>query len=461
MALSTRRFVPPLALVVLACLATVAGVEAATAPRSNLVPYPVLVRPLDGEFEPRGGLRVVVSQPANRELHELGELAAEMLRECFGLRPALVPEGAGAKLGPALRLSLVALGRGSSAEAYVLEVTREGIALSAPSPVGLFHGLQTLRQVLADADPGPTIPAVRIEDSPRFSHRGIRLDSSRERLPIDAVERWIELAARCKLNVVHWRLAGPEAWRLETLRYPRLTGAPGAGYSQEEVRRLLAFARQRHVTVVPEVPLWRPPAAAVAAYPELGCGEEGACPPATEFAADVLGEVTELFSGHLVDLGDGGEAAAPDADLWRRLATLLAGRGREAATAGRLPAGSATAGVVLYRRGAAEVAAAARSGFEVIAIENVTGADAALAEAYRFDPVAPDLAPAEGSRVRGAEVAFAVLEPRAAAALPAIAEALWSPLGRDFADFEARLAARANDLSAIAAGAAPIASPPP
>jgi hexosaminidase len=453
--LNARRFVTLLAFLSLASPLAVPAAAAGAPPRWNLVPYPALLQPLDGKFEPRGGLRVVLAQPANREVHELADLAAEMLRENFGLRPTLVPAGAGARHGPALRLSLVALARGSSAESYVLEVTRESIAISAPSPAGLFHGLQTLRQLLADADAGPAIPALRIEDTPRFAYRGFRVDASREWLPLEALERWIELAARFKLNTLHWRLAGPEAWRLETLRYPRLNPAPGAGYSQEDVRRLLAFARQHHVTIVPEVPLWRAPAAAIAAYPELACGEAGPCPPpaAVEFAADVLGEVTGLFPG-MVDLGAGDGAATGDLELWRRLATLLAGRGREAATAGLPPAGE-TAGVVLYRQGAGEVAAAARGGFEVIATGAVAGSEGPLAAAPRFAPVATDLTPAEQRRVRGAEVAFDARGPSASAALPAIAEALWSPAGLDPEDFAQRLAARAKDLAATGASVAP------
>jgi hexosaminidase len=435
-----RRFVPAGTLFVLALCASVPA--AAAARRWNLIPYPQTLRPLDGQFEPRGGLRVVVSQPANRELHELGELAAEILRESFGLRPSLVPEGAGSKIGPALHLSLVALARGASAEAYVLEITSEGMTLAAPSPAGLYYGLQTLRQILAGAGASPSIPAVRIEDSPRFAYRGIRLDSTVERLPVEAIERAVDLASRYKLNMLRWRLTGPAAWRFEAVRYPRLAAEAGGSYSQEEMRRIVDHARERHVEVVPEIDLGRLGAVAESAYPETACTADAACPPAAAIAlaADLAGELVELFPGRVLDIGSA--EGRLDPQIWQRVAGVLAARGREVAMAGEPPSATAASGLVLLRSDAATGAAAAKDGFDVIV---VAGAQGTLAEAYAFDPEAPGLDAMQAKRLRGADVAVPAglhSDARVAAA----AEALWSPLAaRDWTDFASRFEARRAD----------------
>lgn len=449
-----RRFVCAGTLFVLALCAS-APAAAAPARRWNLIPYPQSVRPLEGHFEPRGGLRVVVSQPANRELHELGELAAEILRESFGLRPSLVPEGAGSKIGPALRLSLVALARGASAEAYVLEITSEGMTLAAPSPAGLFYGLQTLRQILAGAGASPSIPAVRIEDSPRFAYRGIRLDSTSERLPVEAVERAIDLAARYKLNALRWQLTGPAVWRLQTVRYPRLAGEVSGSYSQEDVRRIVDHARSRHVEIVPQIDLGRLGTVAESAYPETACTADAACPPAAAIAlaADLAGELVELFPGRVLDIG--GDEGRLDPQIWQRVAGVLAARGREVATAGEPPAAGVASGLVLLRPDAASGAEAAKNGFDVIV---VAGADGTLAEAYAFDPAAPGIDAAQAKRLRGADVAVpGGLDSDDQVA--ASAEALWSPLAaRELTDFQSRFAAHRAD--APAPGGDVAASPP-
>jgi len=398
-----------------AALVVLAAAPAA-AQRLSVVPNPERVQPLDGAFEPRGGLRIVVSQPANRELHELGESAAEILREAFGLRPALVPEGAGAPLGPAMRLTLVALGRGTSPESYVLEITRGGISLSSPSAAGLFYGLQTLRQMLADAADDASIPAVRIEDSPRFAFRGMRLDTSTARVPVEEIERWIDVGAGLKLNVLHWRLGDASGWGLESKADPSLP----ASYSQEDARRLVDYARERYVEIVPELPFAR------------FAGFESACAGAScgSSPAALVAEVTDVFPSRLIDLGEG---ELSDPELWRNLRAELSARGRAA----------------LAARTGAQAAAAARQGSDVVVAGNDRGP--ALADVYAFEPVAADLGAVEAKHVRGAE-ALVGGTPAVSVELQAVAEALWTPAARrDFADFQAR--ARSGEGSAGSASA--------
>lgn len=383
----------------------------ATPPRVDLIPYPSSVSFLDGNFDPAGGMRIVLSHPANAELHRLGELAAEILRERLGLRPLLMPQGAGAGLGfGALRITLTPRPRDGKTEGYELEVGRRDITLSAPSPAGVFYGLQTLRQLLAPAA-GGEIPALRIEDSPRFSWRGLYVDRDRETLPVEALENWIELAARHKLNTLHWRLTGPEVWRVQAVRYPRLEAPPALVYSQEDIRRLVAFAASRYVTLVPEVDLGRESAPVLAAYPELACNGDG-CPSgaALEFSSDVLAEMVELFPGATIDLGAGDKSGEHDAR--RRLVEWLASRGR--------------------------VAVGPRS------IARFAGDAQDLAAVHAFEPL-PEAGAAK--TLLGGEAALAPDSLPAAARMAALAEALWTPQRRrDLADFEARWRVRQAGL---------------
>lgn len=391
-----------------------AGVASAAAPppRLDLIPYPSAVSFLDGNFDPAGGMRIVLSHPANAELHRLGELAAEILRERLGLRPLLMPQGAGAGLGfGSLRIALTPRPRDRKLESYELEVGRRDITLSAPSPAGVFYGLQTLRQLLAPAA-GEPIPSLRIEDAPRFAWRGLYVDRDRETLPVETLENWIELAARHKLNTLHWRLAGADVWRVQAVRYPRLEAPPALIYSQEDVRRLVAFAASRYVTLVPEVDLGRESAPALAAYPGLACNGDG-CPTdaALEFSSDVLAEMVEIFPGTTIDLGAGGENGKDDPR--RRLVEWLASRGRVAANPE--------------------------------SIARFTGDAQDLAAIHAFEP-RPDTG-AAAATLLGGEAALAPETVPAAGRMAALAEALWTPERRpDLGDFEARWRVRQAGL---------------
>src|SRR5690606_33169095 len=171
-----------------------------------------------------------------------------------------------------------------------LEVTPARLLLSARAPAGLFYGVQTMRQLMSgDARNGVTIPAVTIDDAPRFAYRGMHLDVSRHFFPVEFVKRYIDLLAAYKLNRLHWHLTDDQGWRIEIERYPRLTtvGAYrdetvighaawdvphtfdgeryGGYYTQAEIRDVVAYATSRHVTIVPEIEMPGHARAAVAA----------------------------------------------------------------------------------------------------------------------------------------------------------------------------------------------------
>jgi hexosaminidase len=212
-------------------------------------------------------------------------------------------------------------------EGYSDAVAPDGIRISANTGAGLFYGVQTLLQ-LTSASPlsAPRSPLVLVRDWPRFRWRGIHLDVSRNYFSLPTLKRFIDIAARYKLNTFHWHLTDNEAWRLQIRSRPLLTergacAADGAGcgyYSKEAVRELVSYARDRYITIVPEIDIPGHSAAAVRAYPYLSCSsgaQTALCPSAStfHFLDDVLSEVVSMFPGPFVQLG-GDEV---DVSQWR------------------------------------------------------------------------------------------------------------------------------------------------
>jgi hexosaminidase len=224
-------------------------------------------------------------------------------------------------------------------EAYSLVVSPERIVVSSRSPRGLFYGAVTLWQL---ATVSSSIPALEIQDAPRFRWRGLLLDSARHYQSPQFIERLIDTMALHKLNVLQWHLTDDQAWRLEIKKYPKLTevgawrvpagpaaaadidpatGRPrlyGGFYTQDQVREIVAYAAARSVTIVPEIDMPGHASAAIAAYPQLGVLGKPSAVPADwgvyqnlfnveestfTFLEDVLGEVLTLFPGEYVHTG--------------------------------------------------------------------------------------------------------------------------------------------------------------
>ncbi len=232
-------------------------------------------------------------------------------------------------------------------EAYKLEVNTRGIEVRASALGGFIYAIQSLKQLLPveiygtqkAADARWEVPAVKIDDAPRFGYRGMHLDVSRHFFPVDEVKRYIDMMVVHKLNTLHWHLTDDQGWRIEIKRFPRLTevgsvrkgtmighqwdssdGIPYGGYyTQDEIREVVSYAAERAVTVIPEIDLPGHMLAALTAYPHLGCtggpyevwgrwgvAEEVLCPgkeKTFDFIFGVLTEVMELFPSKYIHIG--------------------------------------------------------------------------------------------------------------------------------------------------------------
>jgi hexosaminidase len=273
----------------------------------------------------------------NPELLRLGRYFADWIGIAAAAEPLRVePTTAGGAAG-GIRLQLGEVSEPGD-EAYELTSDRAGITIKARHPAGVFYGLQTLRQLLPPFleheavrfDPERPIqaPAVRIADSPRFIWRGAMLDVARHFLTVDDVKRYIDLMALHKLNRLHLHLADDQGWRIEIKSWPNLTkhggstevgGGPGGYYSQAQYADLVSYARDRYITVVPEIDMPGHTNAALSSYPDLNCdgkprplytgievGFSSLCVDKEvtyKFITDVVGEIAALTSGPYFHIG--------------------------------------------------------------------------------------------------------------------------------------------------------------
>lgn len=214
-----------------------------------LIPQPQQVKWEEGYFPLYACKHIVVGSPG------LGE-TPKQLRQGFlekGIAVSLAPD-----FVPGIPYVEIRLEGGSDAkpDQYTLTVRPEKITLSAPALTGIFHGIQTLRQLMRD---GVMIPACTIKDWPAFSWRGYMVDVGRNFLPVDLLKETIETMSRYKLNIFHLHLTEDIAWRLAIPQFPQLTAPEhmtrhkGQFYTETDLKDLIAFCQERHITLVPEI----------------------------------------------------------------------------------------------------------------------------------------------------------------------------------------------------------------
>jgi hexosaminidase len=409
-------------------------------------------------------------------------------------------------------------------EGYTLEVTADTAKIEALTPRGIFYGVQTLLQLLPPESESPgslsgnpiLIPGLEISDEPRFPWRGFMLDEGRHFHGKETVKLLLEVMARLKMNIFHWHLTEDQGWRVEIPGYPCLTeigawragtaqsllgqgrrhdGRPHGGfYTREEIREVVAYAAERHITVVPEIEMPGHSLAALAAYPEFSCTggpfevatrfgifKDVYCPgkEATfKFLFDVLNEVMNLFPGPYIHIG-GDEApkarwkTCPDCQrclaqerladehelqiyFTNRIASYLTENGRtpigwnEALNSDLHP----QAVIQYWVRNRNQVVAAIRNGRKTIISSYLdyyldhSYSLTPLSRIYQFEPVFAELSETEAENILGVEAPLwtefvpnrARLDFQVFPRLLAVAETGWTTREqKDWVDFRLRL----------------------
>ncbi|MDH6570006.1 hexosaminidase [Streptomyces sp. SAI-117] len=453
---------------------------------TSLIPAPgVLRHPTVGGFV-LGESTVLDAGPGT-------EATARWLRGTLGAVTGLALAPGAGDDGETIRLRVSPEDAGHlGPEGYKLYVNGDDVTIHGGGPAGVFWGAQTLRQLLgpeayrrAPVDPGRRwqLPGTFVEDSPRFRWRGLMLDVARHFMPKDGVLRCLDLMATHKLNVLHFHLTDDQGWRIEIERYPRLTevgswrartkfghrASPlweekphGGFYTRNDIREIVAYAAERHITVVPEIDVPGHSQAAIAAYPELGNTDvidtsslsvwdnwgisANVLAPTDNtlrFYEGVFEELLELFPSQFIHVG-GDECLK---DQWKQSPTAqarikelgladedglqswfighfdrwLTARGRRLIGWDEiLEGGLAEGAAVSSWRGYQGGIAAARSGHDVVMCPEQhvyldyrqdAGADEpvpiayvrTLEDVYRFEPVPPQLTAEEAARVLGAQ----------------------------------------------------------
>jgi hexosaminidase len=228
-------------------------------------------------------------------------------------------------------------------EGYLLNVSSDEIRISASASAGCFYAIQTLIQLIPlEHKPSLRIQAVAIADAPQYRWRGMHLDCSRHFFSKEEIKKYLDLMAMYKFNMFHWHLTDDQGWRIEIKRYPLLTqissmrdetviGIPkdsgnkfdgkryGGYYSQKDIKEIVAYAAQRHITIVPEIEMPGHSVAALAAYPQYSCtggpfetrttwgvSDDVYCAgndSTFSFLENILSEVCALFPGQYIHIG--------------------------------------------------------------------------------------------------------------------------------------------------------------
>lgn len=310
----------------------------------DIIPKPQKVERKSGVFKLNKSTRIIISTETE-EMKSVADYLQDKILSPTGYMLD-IEEGRADKNSIFLSLDKNMPGK---AGGYELSVENNKITISSNSPIGCFYGVQTLRQLFPPEFESKQIlshinwqaPVVEIEDAPRFEYRGLHLDVGRHFFPVSFIKKYIDLLAMHKMNRFHWHLTEDQGWRIEIKKYPKLTeisafrdetvvghaaksnvydGEPYGGYyTQEQVKEIVKYAQERHVTIIPEIEMPGHSQAVLEAYPELGC-TGGPYEAATKwgvhrevycagkektftFLKDVLDEVMTLFPGKYIHIG--------------------------------------------------------------------------------------------------------------------------------------------------------------
>lgn len=508
----------PLALL---ALAFGGAVLAADGPRLHLIPEPVSVTERAGSFTLDAGTMIRVSSQ-DPDLAQTAAWFADQVHTTVGKKGKInleLNKESDAELGK---------------EGYTLSVTTAAVMIKANTPAGVFYGLQTLLEMIPPG--GGAIPCADIRDYPRFGWRGLMLDVSRHFFNKNEVERYIDEMARYKYNTFHWHLSDDNGWRIEIKSLPELTrvGAwrvsrtgrwgtllppladepadDGGFYTQDDIREILAYAKARYITVLPEIDVPAHSLAMIAAYPNLSCTQlpypvnPGSRAPERQdnvlcvgndsvylVLQKVFGEIAALFPNPYIHIGGdeaykGFWAACPKCQklmkdehlgsveelqsyFVKRMEKMLNGLGKKLIGWDEiLEGGLAPSATVMSWRGMSGGITAARMGHEVVmtpwdycyldlyqgdpSVEPPTYGICRLTDCYKYDPVPDSIDPkliigGQGNLWTESVPTFRHAEYMTWPRAMALAEVYWSPKSkRNWDDFTGRMEAELPMLDA-------------
>ena len=300
----------------------------------QIIPIPQeIVMGQDGAFTLANGTKVLYPE-GNEKMQKNAQFLADYVKELTG-NTLSVEAGTDGK-GIVLQVTP----NEAQPEGYQLKVAADKVVINGGSEAGVFYGIQTLRKSIpAGQGINVSLPAVEINDAPRFSYRGAMLDVSRHFFPVEDIKSFIDMLALHNINRFHWHLSDDQGWRIEIKSRPLLTekgskrtetvigrnsgkydGIPHEGfYTQEQIKEVIAYAADQHITIIPEIDLPGHMQAALHAYPELGCtggpyevwtqwgvSDNVLCAGNDEvlkFIEDVFAEIVELFPSEYIHVG--------------------------------------------------------------------------------------------------------------------------------------------------------------
>ncbi len=309
------------------------------APSVNLTPKPKEITVNDGSL----------NLPASFSVKADG-LNAEMTAEITKFAAAL-KAATGIEVGTGQELMTITVDNAIATEGYTLNVTADGISIKASTPAGLYYAFQTIKKVLPAnvaagvlVDGEYSLPLMSVNDEPRYPWRGLEIDCARHYFELDELKKMIDVMATYKMNRMHWHLTDDQGWRLEMPKYPKLTTSAASPlnnywcdfdnrysyllnepygpyyYTVDEMKDLVAYAKERHIEICPEVDMPGHMQAAIAAYPEFSTTPGGdhpvrfwpgvstdvldiSNPAVVQFTKDVIDQLIDIFPYEYIHIG--------------------------------------------------------------------------------------------------------------------------------------------------------------
>jgi hexosaminidase len=475
----------------------------------DVIPRPVSAVATGGSFVLTAQSGIIV-EPTTDEVKAIGQFLADTLNPATGYGIKVQGSESTPSKGNIL-LTLTGADSSLGDEGYQLTITPEQVRLAANQPAGLFHGVQTIRQLLPPAierssiQPGPWILGTgTITDFPRFAWRGAMLDVARHFFSVQDITRYIDLLAYYKINRLHLHLSDDQGWRIQIKSWPNLAihggslevgGGAGGYYSQKDYASIVDYARSRYITIIPEIDMPGHITAALASYPELTC--DGIAPElytgtdvgfsslcinkeiTYTFLENVISELAAMTPGEYIHIG-GDEAKAtnqPDyINFIKRVQSIVVAHGKqvagweEIAQAPLLPGSivqhwNLTAGLAVQaiQQGARMIMSPADKAYLDMKYTDATplGLEWAgtinLEKGYSWDPAAlisgiteKDILGVEAPLWSETLNSMEDIEYMAFPRLPGLAEIGWTPQSlRDWNEYKNRLATHGPRLEAL------------